>query len=197
MTETGVVALVGVTATLLSGLGAAWLTNRSTRQRDLDRRAALEQAEIRALIVSALMAARRWGGTIGGIGGALAFAESKQNFQRAFPEYLTSAGSGAEFQDSGDELHRALTEAKLRLEAGALAEAVDAMYALMLRWWQDVLEAMSVDIESESPSVQHRLDLSARYMKQWSDMVTTLEEAARVELPRLSVPGTPPVRRAH
>lgn len=195
MTETGIVALVGVAATLLSGLGAAWLTNRSTRQRDLDHRASLVQAEIRALIVEILMAARKWGGAIGGIGGALAFSTSRQDFQRAFPRYLSEPGS--DFQQAGDRLQQGLTDAKLRIEEGPLADVIEAMSNVMLRWWDDVLEEMSRDLDGEHPLVDRRLELSATYVKQWSDLVRTLEETARFELPRIDTPVNSRRERVH
>lgn len=185
MTETGVVALVGVLATLISGLGAAWLTNRSSRQRDIDQRMSLMQAEIRGLIVNTLVAARGWAGAVAGISTALAGATSKEQFQSQLTDLLTNSKPGKDFDLYGPELHTRLTEARLRIADGALADSVDEMNTVMLSWWDEVITPMREDLTSEHPSLFDRVQLSSQYVKRYSAALRTLEETARVELPHL------------
>lgn len=188
MTETGIVALVGVVTTLLSGLGAAWLTNRSARQRDLDQRASLLQGEIRALIVGILMTARGWGGSTAGLATGLALSTSKEQFSKNLLDLLNNSTSGKDFTRYGDELQTKLTDAKLLLAEGPLADVIDAMNAAMLRWWNEVLSPMQDNLMSTSPSQQARLKLATAHSEDWQALIRTLEETARIEIPRLNLP---------
>lgn len=187
MTETGIVALVGVVATLLSGLGAAWLTNRSARQRDLDQRASVMQGEIRGLIVGILMAARGWGGATAGISTGLALSTSKEQFSKNLLDLLNDSTSGKDFIRYGDELQTKLTDAKLLVPGGPLAEVIDAMNAAMLEWWNAVLSPMQDNLASTSPNQHVRMKLATVHSEEWQALIRTLEETARVEIPRLDL----------
>jgi hypothetical protein len=186
MTETGIVALVGVAATLLSGLGAAWLTNRSARQRELEQRASLLQAEVRALIVEILVAARGLGEASAGISAGLAVMSSKEKFQKMLVELLNDSNSGKDFARYGEDLHTRLTDAQLRLTAGPVRDAVDAMTGLMLRWWEEVITPISEDFQGEHPSADRRMRISSRYTEQWAAMIRTVERTAQLELPKIA-----------
>lgn len=187
MTETGIVALVGVVATLLSGLGAAWLTNRSGRQRDLDQRAALLQGEIRALIVGILMTARGWGGATAGIATGLALSTSKEQFSKNLLDLLNNSTSGKDFARYGDDLQTKLTDAKLLLPEGPLVGVIDTMNAAMLAWWNDVLSPMQDNLTSASSNQQTRMKLGTVHSEDWQALIRTLEETARIEIPRLNL----------
>ncbi len=187
MSETGIVALVGVVATLLSGLGAAWLTNRSARQRDLDQRASVLQGEIRGLIVGILMAARGWGGATAGIATGLALSTSKEQFSKNLLDLLNNSTSGKDFTRYGDDLQTKLTDAKLLVFEGPLAGVIDAMNTAMLEWWNAVLSPMQDDLKSASPSQRVRMNLANTHSGDWQALIRTLEETARVEIPRMGM----------
>lgn len=192
MTETGIVALVGVVATLLSGLGAAWLTNRSARQRDLDQRASVVRGELRGLIVSILMAARGWGGATAGMATGLALSTSKEQFSKNLLDLLNNSNSGKDFTRYGDELQTRLTDAKLLVPAGPLAEVIDAMNAAMLGWWNAVLSPMQDNLGSTSPNQQVRVKLATAHSDDWQALIRTLEETARIEIPRMDLARVDP-----
>lgn len=196
MTETGIVALVGVVATLLSGLGAAWLTNRSGRQRDLDQRAAVLQGEIRALVVGILTAARGWGGSTTGLATGLALSTSKEQFSKSLLDLLNNSTSGKDFTRYGDDLQTKLTDAKLLVAEGPLADVIDAMNTAMLEWWNDVLSPMQDNLTSASPNQQARLQLATAHSEDWQSLIRSLEKTARIEIPRLNLSRVASTRHA-
>lgn len=195
MTETGIVALVGVAATLLSGFGATWLANRSARQRDRDRRSESEAAEIRDLIVRILVAARGWSGASTGVSTGVAVATSKREFDEllgnlmdnskpGIVDLMNNSTPGNDYTRFDAELRAGLVEAKIRLPDGPLARRIDEMDSL-LQDWVDIVQSMSSTLESEDGSVDQRKAISVSYSNQWRGMIAALEGTARAELPKL------------
>ncbi|WDH77905.1 hypothetical protein PTQ19_10265 [Microbacterium esteraromaticum] len=188
MTETGIVALVGVAATLLSGLGAAWLTNRSARQRDLDQRSMTLQREIRTLVVGVLIAARGWGGATTGLSTGLSLSKSKEQFSKNLLDLLDNSTSGEDFQRFGDDLHAKLTDLQLLVADGSLAEVVDEMNDKMLKFWEEVLSPMSANLSGAHPDQAIRMKLASEFTDAWLALIRRLEETARKEIPRINGP---------
>jgi hypothetical protein len=178
MSETAIVALVGVLATLVSGLGAAWLTNRSARKRDLDQRIATARSETRSLLVNTIVAAREWSGDVISVSARLAPVPEASAFRVTMDILL----SESDLNTHGPALILRLTEAKLSIASGPLSDAIDEMSVVRVRWWADVITPMLEDLEGPRPEFTKRAQISEAYAVRLERAVENLERRARDEL---------------
>lgn len=190
MSETGIVALAGVIATLISGLGSAWLTNRNNSQREATRAAAEQKDYIRELVVRTIVAARGFGGAITGISMMLATRVSLDAFDRALPEMLNNSDSGVQFVTHGEELRMRLTEAKLLVADPQLMAGLDALLERHQAWMTEAVGGMKDHLKQDPDDIVPRMALWSAYSSSYTKSIDQLEaiasERLRPESPRVS-----------
>lgn len=182
MTETGIVALVGFAATLLSGLGASWLTNRSARQRDLDARSALAKAELRGAVVQTLIAGREWCGSAIGVMTGLARVEDANQLHPTLRDLMANSQAGKDFSAHGPILIAQLTDTQLRVGDGPLSDALQELKRLRESWWIEVVEPLSSTLRSADPSFDARARIIDRYSTHLEVAIKRIEHQARADL---------------
>lgn len=178
MSETAIIALIGVVATLISGLGSAWLTNRSNLQREKLRSEEERQDYVREVVVKTIVAARGFGGAITGISMMLSVQTTKSTFEKALTEMLNTSDSGREFIEHGAELRLRLTEAKLLVSDREIGAALDHVSSRQQAWFTDVITPMKENLSSTEPDVARRMTMWSKYSDSYTAAIQALESTA-------------------
>ncbi|MCB8043655.1 hypothetical protein ABTZ44_07595 [Microbacterium oxydans] len=155
MTETGIVALVGIVATLGGTLVATILANRhATKQTHAERTFALQDS-LRALVVTALLEARAWHSSAQTVGMVSAAADSVQQVDNYLKTDYIDSWVGTQMRDRGEALTRAITELRILLAESPLRSALIAVESLHTNWWREVLDPIrDLHKEGQADKVQ-------------------------------------------
>ena len=163
MTETGLVALVGVLGTLVGTIGGAWIARRAALEQLRSQRYGEATDAARAVIVRLIIAGRQWRDSLIGITFELAQAESL-----ADSEALRLASIGTD-PHSGDAVTRgrialgdALAGAQILAWSDELDAAIERVAELPPRWWNEVIMVNEASIGSDE-TVADREDRADRF----------------------------------
>lgn len=137
MSETSVIALAGIAATLLGGLGATLLANAHARRLDHVRRASALQDAARALVVTIIVEGRALKNEVVGLGTVLAHGADIQKNEH-YLNAMLEEGSGVKDNISVhyDALKRAIVEGRLLSNDVPLKVALEDLDERMDFWSQ-------------------------------------------------------------
>jgi hypothetical protein len=143
VTETGIIAVVGIAATflgtVLSGLGGAWLANNHAKNQELARRSFEVQAAARSLVVTILIEGRALREQVFAVGATLATTlGDPEADERYLNRILTQDdGMGGAINGHDKRLRRALTEALLLVRDDSLRQAL-LTFQERLPWYGEI-----------------------------------------------------------
>ncbi|MEH6782191.1 MAG: hypothetical protein V7618_11590 [Rhodoglobus sp.] len=179
MSETGIVALAGVIATLFSGLGATWLTNRHATQRDAIRLRTEAQSVARKLIVDTLVEAREWNHRAMSASMVSAAADSLSVVDDFLQKEFSESETGRGLAQHGAALKRSLTEAQLLIADKPLSESLERLRSLHEDWWSLTIDPIRENFKSATPDKVERVRIWYHYDKKFTAAISDLETASR------------------
>lgn len=182
MSETVVVAVVGVLGTIISGLGAALVANRhSATQERLARRHELQDTA-RSVIVTVLVEARDWYSAASSVSMVVASASDLVRVDHFLDTGLSESESGHNLRVHKAAFERAATEANLLIADPKLSAAVSALLALHQGWFEAVITPVREDFEQGQHDKVERLRHWIAYDAKFSYGLAALERIATVAI---------------
>lgn len=158
MTETGLIALVGIVGTLLGTIGGAWISRRSTLDQMRTQRFHETQDAARATIVRLIVAGRQWRDSIVGVSIDLAVADSVEESEQLRVTLIPVDPHSSDPVTRGRvELRDALAEAEILSWSDDLDAAIARLGALHPRWWNEVILTNESSIGAGEESVDIRV----------------------------------------
>ncbi|GGD33177.1 hypothetical protein GCM10010915_11970 [Microbacterium faecale] len=177
MTETVIVALIGVGGTLLGAFGGGHLANRhANKQLDARRQFEVHDAA-RSIVVTTLVAARAWRAAASGASMVVAAGEDRSVIDKYMRDDFFDSYSGQQIREHGAAFDRAVTEAKLLISNAPLREEIDSLQQLQTGWWGQVLDP-SFELRKEGADKVERLRPWIRFNARFDRALAQVEATA-------------------